>query len=60
MHTTIAFFLALMGVPAVAQQSGTTAVENPWQTYAYIALAVAVLVAIVLVLIRKQHRKFNE
>jgi len=61
MHSTIALFIALFGVPAVIQQHDTTVVEeNPWQTYGYIALGAAVLIVIVVVLIRKQHRKFNE
>ena len=63
MHSTIALFIALFGVPAVIQlqQHDTTVVEEtPWQTYGYIALGAVVLIVIVVVLIRKQHRKFNE
>ncbi len=60
MHSTVAFIIALFGVPALVQQSDTTHTENPWQAYGYIALAAVVLVITVVVLIRKQHRKFNE
>ena len=60
MHSTVAFFIALFGIPALVQQSETTAVESPWRAYGYIALGAIVLVVIVVVLIKRQHRKFNE
>ncbi|MGV3760968.1 hypothetical protein [Parapedobacter sp.] len=60
MHSTHALFIVWFGVPAVVQQSDTTAVESPWEAYGYIALAAVVLAVIVIVLIRKQYRKFNE
>jgi len=61
MHSTIALFIALFGVPAFVQQRDTTIVEETsWQTYGYIAVGAVVLIIIVVVLIKKQHRKFNE
>lgn len=60
MQSIVALFIALFGVPALVQQSDTTAVENPWRAYGYIAFGAIVVIIIVIVLIQKQHRKFNE
>lgn len=60
MQSTVALFIALFGVPALVQQSDTTAVEDTWQAYSYIVLGAIVLIVIVVVLVKKQHRKFNE